>query len=142
MVSQKQKIEKIYLDIDGVILDRNYKQMPHLKNFLKTLFDVVGEEVYWLSVHSKHGDNDIVFEHLEDIKDEEIVKFLKRIKNTKWEKLKTEGLDLNSEFLWFDDNVFDEEYEYLEKIGKEHCLIKVKENLDEMVEFLEEEIKN
>ncbi|HCC67754.1 TPA: hypothetical protein DEP90_00890, partial [Patescibacteria group bacterium] len=62
-------IDRIYLDIDGVFLDENYKQMPHLKKFLKAVFDVAAEEVYWLSVHSKHGDNDIVLEHLGDTLD-------------------------------------------------------------------------
>jgi hypothetical protein len=64
---------------------------------------------------------------------------LKRVKNSKWDTLKTEGIDLNSEFIWFDDNVFNAEYRVLEDIGKEHCLIKVKENLDEMVGYLNDE---
>lgn len=63
---------------------------------------------------------------------------LERVKSTKWNTLKTEGIDLDSEFIWFDDNVFNAEYRVLEDIGKEYCLIKVKENLDEMVEFLKE----
>lgn len=45
-------VDKIYLDIDGVLLDHNYEQMPHLKEFVDAVFDVVGDEVYWLSTHS------------------------------------------------------------------------------------------
>jgi hypothetical protein len=132
------QVEKIYLDIDGVILNHNYEQMPHLREFVKAVFDVVGDEVYWLSTHSKHGDSDIVFEHIGEIVDRDILDMLERVKNSKWDTLKIEGIDLNSEFIWFDDNVFDKEYRVLEDIGKEHCLIKVKENLDEMVEYLNE----
>jgi hypothetical protein len=129
---------RIYLDIDGVFLDtKEYKQMPHLKEFLSTVFEVSNDQVYWLSTHTKHGENDIALYHLEDL-DKDILEMSKGIKDTKWDTLKTEGIDLNSEFIWFDDNVFNAEYKVLEEIGKEHCLIKVKENLDEMVEYLEE----
>jgi hypothetical protein len=130
---------KIYLDIDGVFLDtKEYKQMPHLKEFLNAVFDVSNGEVYWLSTHTKHGKNDIALYHLAEELDKEIFEMIKGIKNTKWDTLKTEGIDLNSDFLWFDDVIFQSEYNFLEKRGKEHCLIKVQENLDEMVEFLEE----
>jgi hypothetical protein len=129
---------KIYLDIDGVFLDtKEYKQMPHLKDFLSTVIEVSNGEVYWLSTHTKHGKNDIALYHLEDL-DKDILEMAKGIKNTKWDSLKTEGIDLNSEFIWFDDNVFNAEYGVLEEMGKEHCLVKVKENLDEMIEFLKE----
>jgi hypothetical protein len=132
---------KIYLDIDGVFLDtKEYKQMPHLKEFLNKVFDVSKGEVYWLSTHTKHGENDIAFYHLEDI-DKDILEMIKDIKNTKWDTLKTEGIDTDSEFLWFDDVIFQAEYNFLESIGKEHCLVKVKDNLDEMIEYLND-IKN
>ena len=29
----------IYLDVDGVLLDHNYDQMPDLREFVKTAFD-------------------------------------------------------------------------------------------------------
>jgi len=130
---------KIYLDIDGVMLDtKEYKQMPYLKEFLNIVFDLSEGEVYWLSTHTKHGENDVALYHLEDI-DKDILEIVKGIKNTKWDTLKTEGIDLNSDFLWFDDVIFQAEYNVLEKIGKEHCLIKVKDNLEELVGLLTEE---
>jgi hypothetical protein len=133
-----EKIMKIHLDIDGVFLDtKEYKQMPHLKEFLNKVFDVSNGEVYWLSTHTKHGENDIALYYLEDI-DKDIQEMIKDIKNTKWDTLKTEGIDLNSEFIWFDDNVFNAEYRVLEDINKEHCLVKVEENLDEMVGYIYE----
>jgi hypothetical protein len=133
------KIDKIYLDIDGVFLDtKEYKQMPHLKEFLNTVFDVSKGEVYWLSTHTKHGKNDIALYHLEEELDKEIFEMIKGIKNTKWDTLKTEGIDIDSDFLWFDDVIFQAEYNFLESIGKEQCLIKVKSNLDEMIEYLED----
>ncbi len=127
----------IYLDIDGVLIDsKEYKQMPYLKEFLTTVFDISNNNVYWLSTHTKHGESDIALYHLEEVLDKDIVNMIKGIKNTKWNVLKTEGIDLNSDFLWFDDVIFQAEYRYLESIGKENCLIKVENNLDEMIEFL------
>jgi len=133
------QIERIYLDIDGVLLDtKEYKQMPYLKEFLNKVFDISKGEVYWLSTHTKHGENDIALYHLEEELDKDIFEMIKKIKNTKWYSLKTEGIDINSDFLWFDDVIFQAEYNYLESIGKEHCLLKVENNLDEMIEYLKE----
>lgn len=132
------KIEKIYLDIDGVFLDtKEYKQMPYLKEFLTKVFEISNGEVYWLSTHTKNGENDIALYHLEDL-DKDLFEMIKRIKNTKWNTLKTEGIDLKSSFLWFDDTIFESEYRVLESYGKENRLIKVKNNLDEMIEYLNE----
>jgi hypothetical protein len=134
------KSSKIYLDIDGVLLDtKEYKQMPYLKEFLTTVFNISNGEVYWLSTHTKHGESDIAIYHLEEALDKDIFEMIKSIKNTKWYSLKTEGIDLKSDFLWFDDVIFQAEYNFLESIGKEHCLIKVKDNLEELVTLLEED---
>lgn len=130
----------IYLDIDGVLLDtKEYKQMPYLKEFLTTVFKISNGEVYWLSTHTKHGESDVALYHLQEALDKDIFEMIKGIKNTKWYSLKTEGIDLENEFLWFDDVIFQAEYKNLEKLGKEHCLIKVKNNLEELVELLKED---
>ena len=130
----------IYLDIDGVLIDtKEYKQMPYLKEFLTTVFNISNGQVYWLSTHTKHGESDIALYHLQEALDKEVFEMIKNIKNTKWYSLKTEGIDLESEFLWFDDVIFQAEYKNLEKLGKEHCLIKVKNNLEELVELLKED---
>ncbi len=131
---------KIYLDIDGVLLDtKEYKQMPYLKEFLTTVFDVSKGEVYWLSTHTKHGESDIALYHLEEELEKDIFEMIKGIKNTKWNTLKTEGIDINSDFLWFDDTIFISECRALEAVGKEHCLIKVENNLEELVTLLKED---
>lgn len=133
---------KIYLDIDGVLIDtKEYKPLPYLKEFLTKVFEISNGEVYWLSTHTKHGDNINVLNYFKPIVDSEIYTMLEKIKPSKWYSLKTEGIDLNSDFLWFDDVIFQAEYNYLESIGKEHCLIKVNNNLEELVELLREEEK-
>ena len=120
---------------------KEYKQMPKLKEFLDTVFEMTNGEVYWLSTHTKHGENDIALYHLEDI-EPQILEMAKKIKNTKWNTLKTEGIDLKSSFLWFDNVVFQSEYRVLESYGKENRLIKVENNLDEMIDYLVENFIN
>jgi hypothetical protein len=115
--------------------------MPYLKEFLNKVFDISNGEVYWLSTHTKHGENDIALYHLEDI-EPQILEMAKKIKNTKWNTLKTEGIDMKSSFLWFDDVVFQSEYRVLESYGKENRLIKVENNLDEMIDYLVENTIN
>ena len=128
---------KIYLDIDGVLIDtKEYKPMSYLKEFLTTVFNISNGEVYWLSTHTHDGDNTSPLNYFKPIVDSEIYTMLEKIKPSKWYSLKTEGIDLNSDFLWFDDVIFKAEYNYLEGIGKEHCLIKVENNLEELVELI------
>lgn len=125
---------KIYLDIDGVILTKEGKQMPFLKEFLLYVFNLAGEEVYWLSTHCKDGNTERVVQHLKGKVEEDVLEVLKMVKGTKWDALKTEGIDLDGEFLWFDDNIFESEYRVLEELNKDYCLIKVEENLEELME--------
>ncbi len=110
--------------------------MAYLKEFLEKVFEISNGEVYWLSTHTHGGNNDIALRYLRDFVDDDVYAMLEKIKSTKWDTLKTEGIDINSDFLWFDDNIFNAEYKYLESIGKEHCLIKVKSNLEELVGLL------
>ncbi len=130
---------KIYLDIDGVLIDtKEYKPMPYLKEFLTTVFNISNGEVYWLSTHTHDGDNTIPLNYFKPIVDRDVYLMLEKIKPSKWNSLKTEGIDLESDFLWFDDVIFQAEYKILENIGKEHCLIKVENNLNEITEYLKE----
>ncbi len=130
---------KIYLDIDGVLIDtKEYKPMPYLKEFLTTVFNISNGEVYWLSTHTHDGENTTPLNYFKPIVDRDVYLMLEKIKPSKWNSLKTEGIDLESDFLWFDDVIFQAEYKILENIGKEHCLIKVENNLNEITEYLKE----
>jgi flavodoxin len=117
-----------------VILTKEGKQMPFLKEFLLYVFNLAGEEVYWLSTHCKDGNTERVVQHLKGKVEEDVLEVLKMVKGTKWDALKTEGIDLDGEFLWFDDNIFESEYRVLEELNKDYCLIKVEENLEELME--------
>lgn len=126
----------IYLDIDGVLLDHNGgKPLKDVVDFLEFVYEMSDGNLYWLST-LKHRSLTHVIDGFQPIMNEELYSLLKKIKNTKWDAYKTEGIDLDNDFLWFDDIIFQFEYKILEKAKKEHCLIKVEENLKEIMEDL------
>lgn len=131
---------KIYLDIDGVLVDYNCNPMPYLKEFVDFVLEISNGEVYWLTTHSHDGSVERPLNYLSTIIESDILEKLKSVKPTKWDTLKTEGIDLDSDFLWFDDTIFISECKALEKVGKEHCLIKVENNLEELVNLLKEDL--
>lgn len=113
---------KIYLDIDGTLihedLTENYgKPAAGLNEFITALkpFDK-----YWLTTHCRDGNperaREMVKKHLPEALHAEI----DRIKGTVWDTLKTEAIDFDSEFIWFDNDVFDEERAELEELGGEN----------------------
>lgn len=131
---------KIYLDIDGVLVDYNCNPMPYLREFIDFVFEISNGEVYWLTTHCHDGSTERPLNYLSQVVDQDIFEKLKSVKPTRWDTLKTEGIDLNSDFLWFDDTIFNAEYKRLEEVGKEQCLIKVENNLEELVTLLKEDL--
>jgi hypothetical protein len=125
---------KIYLDINGTILHynqvstdngKNYKRGPagHLKEFLKNALDK--HEVYWLSTRC-NGDSKDTINYLEYyFEDEELMGLVAMVKPTKWHHYKLEAVDLDDEFMWFDDNISAHEIKLLEKMGKSDSFVKV-----------------
>lgn len=128
----------IYLDIDGVILTKEGKQMPYLKEFLQYIFNRFPTSVYWLTTHCKDGTTGWLFKHLDGKLDEINKRYVMRVKPTKWETLKTEAIDFNKEFLWFDDNALTVEQKVLELNRKLDSWVKVEDNLDEILFKLKE----
>ena len=124
----------IYLDIDGVILTKEGKQMPYLEQFIDKCFQL--GDVYWLTTHCKDSNTQGCINHLKGKIDEQILEKLLKVKGTVWRTLKTEGIDFNEEFLWFDDNIFQAEVRELKNHGCEHCLMLVNENLEEITESI------
>jgi len=69
---------------------------------------------------------------------EETYPYLEKIKPTKWDLWKTEGIDFSKDFLWLDDYAFDGE----KKILKEHqvleklVIVDLKSNPDQLLDFM------
>lgn len=135
------KDTKIYLDIDGTIIHEElskYNQpAQHLDEFLDTLSHF---EVYWLTTHCRHGDPTPAQRRLQSVLSEEMFQYVLDYKPTTWDLNKTEGIDFNSDFVWFDNDVLDAERAELKKHNKENCLIEVNliDNPDQLKEIAQD----
>lgn len=91
----------VYLDIDGVLLGKKGKPAIGLNYFLKTLHKL-GNDIYWLTTHC-NGDastaSKYVASHLKSPLSKIIVE---QFKPTTW-NVKTQGINFDKPFLWFDD---------------------------------------
>ena len=135
---------KIYLDIDETILDNSVVTtdkglvyfggpVKHLKEFLTHI--LTNHDVYWLTTHC-NGDAEPTINYLKKHFDQELIDLVSQIKPTSWVIYKLEAIDLDEDFLWFDDYITQHEEQLLEEAGKLHCHIMV--NLDENPEIFEE----
>ncbi len=96
----------IYLDIDGVLL-ANEKSPAHFAD--KFIEYVVSRyPTYWLTTNCWQKDNHAVA-LLSKFFPEETMRFIRQIKPTEWGESKTDGIDFSSPFLWFDDDLYEEE---------------------------------
>lgn len=101
-------IAKIYLDIDGVLLanDKNMANYCHeFLEYVTSRFDV-----YWLTTHCR-GDVQTAIDRLSLVFPPATLALVQDIKPTNWVTAKTEAIDFSSPFLWFDDDLFDDERE-------------------------------
>lgn len=113
---------KVYLDIDGVLVMHSQKT-PYSDEFIKFL--VENFDCYWLSTNVK-GNTDFVLNRLKDIFSPKTMEYIKKIKPTDWKTLKTEAINLNEDFWWFDDFVLQKEREILKEKNKSNRLILIR----------------
>lgn len=104
----------IYLDIDGVLLANDKEAAHHVDTFLRAVVEKYPDSTYWLTTHNWRGENrakEILAPHLKS----ETVALLDKIKPSEWRDLKTDAIDFEQDFLWFDDDLWPEELNVLEK---------------------------
>lgn len=112
----------LYLDIDGVILTKDGRPAEGaevLLDFVLKHFDC-----YWLTTHCRHGVNKTQ-SYLSQYFPIEFSQKFKAFKETDWTDLKTEAIDLESEFFWLEDYPLSVELQVLMKHDKMDSLIKV-----------------
>lgn len=100
----------IYLDIDGVLLANDVNPANHADKFIA--YVVTCYPTYWLTTHCRQKVNNTI-PLLSRIFSEETMKYVRQIKPTEWDINKTEGIDFTLPFLWFDDDLFEEEKQAL-----------------------------
>ena len=104
----------IYIDIDGVLLANESNAANYADEFLKAIIEKYPESTYWLTTHNCRGENrakEVLAPHLKP----ETVDLLDRVKPSEWKDLKTDAIDFDKDFLWFDDDLWPNELNVLER---------------------------
>jgi hypothetical protein len=120
----------IYLDIDGVLLANDLNPANHANEFLRYVLTEYPDSTYWLTTHC-NGDASVPIQHIGHLFEADVQEIMKKIKPTTWETAKTRGIDFSLPFLWFDDDLFFEERQVLEKNGVMDNWIEVNLSKDE-----------
>jgi hypothetical protein len=126
----------IYLDIDGVILANEKNLALGAEEFLK--YVIPRYPTYWLTTHCMDGDPSLAIQNVGRLCTPEVRELLKLIKPTAWRVAKTEAIDFSEEFLWFDDDLYDDERGTLEKNNALSSWLEVNlsENQNQLVDIL------
>lgn len=103
----------IYLDIDGVILGTASPKEDIVK-FITYILDHFPDSTYWLTTHCRHGENRCTEWLMGNLPDELVDRMAMIVKPTDWEAVKTEAIDMDQDFIWFDDTLFETERRILE----------------------------
>lgn len=106
----------IYLDIDGVLLANELNLAIGAEEFIE--YVVTRYPTYWLTTHCMDGDPSFAVQNVGRLCKPKTVELLKKIKPTAWKEAKTEAIDFSQPFLWFDDDLYDDEREELSRNGK------------------------
>jgi hypothetical protein len=121
-------MKRLYVDIDGVLLTT--KQIKPAEN-LSLFLDFISShfDCYWLTTHCRGFENNSI-KYLTNHLDINDLEKIKSFKETNWDALKTEGIDLESDFYWLEDYPFQAEILVLKSLNLGDRLIKVELNGD------------
>ena len=109
-----QKIDKIYFDIDGVIRGVASPK-EDVMALLRFCMDNYPGAVYWLTTHCRGGENHAYYALKGEFPDEFVEELCQKVLPTEWGALKTDAIDMDSDFVWLDDNLFEAERIVLEQ---------------------------
>ena len=107
------KIDKIYFDIDGTIRGTASPEEDIIA-LLRYCLDNYADSLYWLTTHCKNGENHAYAVLLDTFSKALADELYQAFQPTDWSVLKTDAIDLNCDFVWFDDNLFESEKAVLE----------------------------
>ena len=103
----------IYFDIDGT-LKGTTAPIEDVIAFIEYCLD--NHNVYWLTTHCRNGCNR-TYEALDFLPGDLRTRAYREIQETDWNVLKTDAIDFNCDFIWFDDTVMQAELKVLSKNG-------------------------
>lgn len=130
---------KIYLDVDGTLIheelsEKNGQAAAGLADFIVALRPY---DVYWLTTRCTNGDAANPQNTLKSVLPTELHADIDRIKPTSWQDLKTNAIDFNSDFIWFDNEIYSGEQKKLEECTENQMAIEVdlRNNPEHLVEI-------
>ena len=112
------RFDTIYLDIDGTIISDEPASFGNPALFLDEFLFALNQsdiDVYWLTTHCMDGNLNNVYNYLSKFLTDEQISLTYSFLPTVWSENKTEALDLSTNFLWIDDDIYTEEREFLNK---------------------------
>ncbi len=131
---------KIYLDIDGTMIhddltDMYCKAAAGLEEFIVALRPY---DTYWLTTHCTTGDSENARRIMKGVLPEDLHADIDRIKPTVWQDRKTDAIDFDSDFIWFDNDIFASELKVLEKCTGEQSAVEVnlRDNPKQLIEIV------
>lgn len=105
----------LYIDIDGVLLANDKQAALHVDEFVRALIES-GQKLNWLTTWCRDDTSDaIAWLSRSNMKREAIDSLKEHLAVTNWTEWKTEAIDFEQPFLWFDDDLYPEEKVVLEK---------------------------
>lgn len=104
----------IYLDIDGVMLGTRSPEKDVVK-LVKYILKRYPNSTYWLTTHCKNQVNRAAEWLKQNNFSEDLANEMDRtFQPTDWKVLKTEAIDMDQDFVWFDDSLLETERRILE----------------------------
>lgn len=113
---------KAYIDIDGVLLTRQMTIPDHAETFIDFLLQ--NFDCHWLTTHCRAGENKTI-QYLKQFYPADILAKVQQIKPADWLTLKTEAIDMHSDFIWLEDYPFEAEKRILKTAGKTESLVTI-----------------
>lgn len=110
------EIDRIYLDVYGVLRDVAAPEADRAE-FLRYLLDNFAGKAYWLTSFCRGGVNQVREALRGTLPDDLVEEATAKILPTDWQNSKTEALDFDVNFVWFDDVLTEEKRRILAEKG-------------------------
>jgi hypothetical protein len=127
----------IYLDIDGTLIHEDLAETKAANGLEDFIIALRPHTTYWLTTHCRDGNPARAREIMKRYLPESLHSDIDRIKPTVWDTLKTQGINWDEEFIWFDNDINDAEWERFTMAdeGQQVFEVNLRENPDQLIEI-------
>ena len=118
----------IYLDIDGTLIHEDLSKLRQPAEGLVAFLEAIrSHDLFWLTTHCMNGGPTHAQTLLKSVTPHELHTLIDSIRPTSWHTLKTEAIDFTIPFIWFDNDVLNEERDVLKEkaVHDKHWLVEV-----------------